>query len=54
SKVKHPDLEKALNIWVNQAVAFGLLISENLLCKKAHYYVMVMNISVENMKFSNE
>src|SRR5207253_3175328 len=24
SKVKHPDLEKALNIWVNQAVVSGL------------------------------
>ena len=53
SRVKHPDLEKALNIWVNQAVASGLSISENLLCEKAHYYVMVMNISVEDMKFSN-
>ncbi|CAG8559340.1 11337_t:CDS:1, partial [Dentiscutata heterogama] len=51
--VKHLDLEKALNIWVNQAVASGLSISENLLYKKARYYVMVMNISVEDMKFSN-
>ncbi|CAG8751229.1 11982_t:CDS:1, partial [Dentiscutata heterogama] len=45
---------KALNIWVNQAVASGLSISENLLCEKAHYYVIVINISVEDMKFSNE
>ena len=53
SRVKHPDLEKALNIWVNQAVASGLSISENLLCEKARYYAMVMNISVEDIKFSN-
>ncbi|CAG8617450.1 6423_t:CDS:1, partial [Dentiscutata heterogama] len=53
SRVKYPDLEKALNIWVNQVVASGLSISENLLCEKACYYVMVMNISVEDMKFSN-
>ncbi|CAG8751987.1 2687_t:CDS:1, partial [Dentiscutata heterogama] len=51
--VKHPDLEKALNIWVNQAVVSGLSISENLLYKKACYYAMVINISVEDMKFSN-
>ncbi|CAG8733224.1 4029_t:CDS:1, partial [Dentiscutata heterogama] len=44
---------KALNIWVNQAIASGLSISENLLYKKACYYTIVMNISVEDMKFSN-
>src|SRR5437868_13277413 len=53
SRVKYLDLEKALNIWVNQAVVSGLSISENLLCEKAHYYAMVMNISVEDIKFSN-
>ncbi|CAG8684908.1 10226_t:CDS:1, partial [Dentiscutata heterogama] len=54
SRVKHPDLEKALNIWVNQGVVSGLSISENLLCEKVCYYAIVINIFVEDMKFSNK
>ncbi|CAG8835548.1 35784_t:CDS:2, partial [Gigaspora margarita] len=53
SRVKYPNLEKALNIWINQLVASGLPVSESLLYEKACNFATAINISEEDMKFSN-
>ncbi|CAG8759418.1 14600_t:CDS:1, partial [Dentiscutata heterogama] len=40
-------------IWVNQVIVSGLSVSEALISEKARYFVTVMGISEEDMKFSN-
>ncbi|CAG8563420.1 11107_t:CDS:1, partial [Cetraspora pellucida] len=53
SRVKHPNLEKALSIWVDQVIVLGLSVLEALLSEKAYYFAITIGIFKEDMKFSN-
>ncbi|GET03376.1 tigger transposable element-derived protein 6-like [Rhizophagus clarus] len=52
-EVKYPQVEKALGLWVENANANNLPVSEIMIKEKAFYFAQKFNISHENILFSN-
>ncbi|GES72576.1 tigger transposable element-derived protein 6-like [Rhizophagus clarus] len=52
-EVKYPQVEKALGLWVENANANNLPVSEIMIKEKAFYFAQEFNISRENILFSN-
>ena len=52
-EVKYPQIEIALNLWVENANANNLAVSEMLLREKAFFFTQELNISCDKISFSN-
>ncbi|GES94707.1 tigger transposable element-derived protein 6-like [Rhizophagus clarus] len=52
-EVKYPQVEKALGLWVENANANNLPVSEIMIKEKAFYFAQEFNIPRENILFSN-
>ena len=51
--VKHPMLELAMNMWVEQVTAGGVIISDSLVKEKGRYFAQELAIPEESLTFSN-
>ncbi|CAJ0643244.1 1794_t:CDS:2 [Entrophospora sp. SA101] len=52
-KVRFPELEKAMNIWIGQVSASGLIITDNLVAEKAKNFGEKLGIEKTELTFSN-
>ena len=52
-EVKYPLLEQALSIWVKYALSKNMILSDNILWKKAKEFVKDLNIKENLIVFSN-
>src|SRR5215471_17059147 len=51
--VQFPELDKALQFWISQAVAAGLPLSDIILQQKALEFAQMLNIGEDQIQFSN-
>ncbi|CAG8802715.1 46112_t:CDS:2 [Gigaspora margarita] len=50
---KYPLIKKAINIWVGQVLATGLVLTDKLVKLKGHEFESLLGISEDELKFSN-
>ena len=51
--LKHPELEMAMNLWVSQVTTAGLILTDELLKLKGREFAQHLNVSADEIKFSN-
>lgn len=51
--VKYPMLERAVNMWIEQVTAEGLIISDSIIKEKGHQFAQALAIPEESITFSN-
>ncbi|CAG8817011.1 13347_t:CDS:2, partial [Gigaspora rosea] len=51
--VKHPMLELAMNMWIEQVTTEEMILSDSLIKEKGHQFAQAFGISKESLTFSN-